>query len=107
MNYFHKEIPVDRVHGVVDHRNPGPLWTSRGRWHQARRSFGLRPLRCPRAPAKGQEKGSEMWGVQWVAHRGASGGVAAGRRGGSVVVGKLGGGGVSAREKRWEKLGEG
>jgi hypothetical protein len=42
-----------------------------------------------------------------VAHRGASGGVAAGRRGGSVVVGKLGGGGVSAREKRWEKLGEG
>jgi hypothetical protein len=33
-----------------------------------------------------------MRGIRWAAHRGASGGVAAGRRGSTVMVGKLGGG---------------
>jgi hypothetical protein len=41
-----------------------------------------------------------------VAHRGASSGVAAGRRGGAVVVGELSGEGAPARETRREELGE-
>jgi hypothetical protein len=65
MNYFRKEFPVDRVHGAVDHRNPGPWWTGRGRRHRAHRSFGLRPLRCPLVPAKGRERGSGVQGVRW------------------------------------------
>jgi hypothetical protein len=88
MNYFRKEFPIDRVHGAVDHRNPGPRWTDRGRRHRARRSFGLRPLRCPWALAKGRERESGVQGVRWAAHRGAIGGVVTGRRGGEMAVGK-------------------
>jgi hypothetical protein len=62
MNYFRKEFAVDRIHGAVDHRNPGPRWTGRGRRHRARWSFGLRPLRCPRVLAKGRERGSAVGG---------------------------------------------
>jgi hypothetical protein len=85
MNYFRKEFPVDRVHRTVDHRNPDPRWTGRGRRHWARRSFGLQPLRCPRVPAKGQERESGVRGVRWAAHRGMS---------------------VPARERRREERGE-
>jgi hypothetical protein len=46
-------------------------------------------VRGPRAPAKGRERGSGAQGVRWVAHWGTSGGVAAGRRGGAVAVGKI------------------
>jgi hypothetical protein len=43
-----------------------------------------------------------MQGIRWVAHRGAGGGVAAGRRGGEVVVVELGGEGAPSRERRRE-----
>jgi hypothetical protein len=58
-------------------------------------------------PAKGWERGSGTRGIRWAAHEGASGGVAAGRRGGVVVVGELSGEGASAWERRREELGEG
>jgi hypothetical protein len=86
----------------------GPRWTGPGRQHWACRSFGLRPLRCPWAPAKGRERRSGTRGVWWVAHRGEGSSVAAGHRGDAVVVG--GGarwGGVPARERRREEVGEG
>jgi hypothetical protein len=86
---------------------PGPWLAGRGRWHRAHRSFGLRPLRFPRAPAKGGgERGSGVRGVWWAAHRGASGGVAAGHRGGAVAVRKIRWLGIPARERRREKRGE-
>jgi hypothetical protein len=88
MNYFRKEFPIDRVHRAVDHQNPGPRWTGRGRRHRAHQSFGLRPLRCPRVLAKGRERESGVRGVRWAAHQGTSGGVAAGHRDGAVVVRK-------------------
>jgi hypothetical protein len=55
----------------------------------------------------GWERGSGTRGDRWAAHRGAGGGVAAEHRGGTVVVGELGGEGAPARERRREELGEG
>jgi hypothetical protein len=45
-------------------------------------------------------------GVRWAAHRGVSGGVAAGRHGGAVAVGETRWRGVPARERRREEHGE-
>jgi hypothetical protein len=45
-------------------------------------------------------------GVRWAAHRGASGGVAVGHRGGAVAVRKTRWWGVPARERRREGHGE-
>jgi hypothetical protein len=41
--------------------------------------LSLRPLWCPRAPAKGRERGSGTLGTRWSAHRSSRGSEAAGQ----------------------------
>jgi hypothetical protein len=59
---FVKEIPVDSVHGAVDHRNPGPRWAGHGWMAPSSPELSLRSLRCSRAPPKGKTgSGKPFW----------------------------------------------
>jgi hypothetical protein len=53
----------------------GPPWTAA----PSSPELGLRLLRCPREPAKGQEKGSGTRGTRWSTHQSLGGSEAAGR----------------------------
>jgi hypothetical protein len=78
-------------------------------WTAAPSSSELRPPAVPVSKGAGQGVGEEEWneGARWAAHRGVGGSVAAGRRGGAVVVGGARWGGAPAWERRRGKLGEG
>jgi hypothetical protein len=68
-------------------------------WTAAPSSPEFRPPAALVSTDAGQEVGEGEWD--------AGGGVVAGRHGGAVVVGELGGEGAPARERRREELGEG
>jgi hypothetical protein len=89
--------------------NTRPQSTVDRPWTAASGSPELRPPAAPVSTGADQGAGEEsgMRGVLWVSHRGASGSVAAGHHGGAVVVGGARWGGVPARERRREELGEG
>jgi hypothetical protein len=65
---------------AVDHVQPRSMvdrpWTAA----LSSPELGLRPLRCPRAPAKGRERGSGTRGTRWSAHRSSGSSETAGRR---------------------------
>jgi hypothetical protein len=91
MNFI-KEIPIDSVHGAVEHRNPGPQFVSHGRMAPSSPELDLRPLWCSRAPAKGNtgsgnpfqasSKGEQWRGSQATRRRSGGGGRLVGARSG-------------------------
>jgi hypothetical protein len=72
MNYFVEEKPVDHA-GPVHHGSVAIA--TRG----SSPELSLQPLRCPRAPTKGQGRKREARGSRLRAHRGSEGGGALAR----------------------------
>jgi hypothetical protein len=89
-----------------------PPWTDGGadrrRRSAAARSpeYGLRPLRCTKAHRQGRNRERGARGARLRPHRSSGGGVVTGGCGGVVVVREARWGGVLARERRREELGE-
>jgi hypothetical protein len=72
-NYFVEEKPVDQVHESVDradpiHHGPAAIATC-----ASSPELSLWPLRCLRAPTKGQGRKREARGTRFRAHQGAEG----------------------------------
>jgi hypothetical protein len=89
-----------------------PPWTDGGA-DQRRRSaaarspeYGLRPLRCTKAHRRGCKRDRGARRSRLGPHRSSGGGVATGRRGGVKRSREARWGGVPARERRREGLGE-
>jgi hypothetical protein len=63
-NCFPKGKPVDQVHEFVDHAGPVHGGLAAIAMLGSSPELGLRPLRCPRAPAEGQGRGKTGMRVQ-------------------------------------------
>jgi hypothetical protein len=79
MNYFVEEKPVDQLHGSMDHAGPVHHGSVAIATRGSSPELSLRPLRCPRAPTKGQGRKREARGSRFQAHRGSEGGGALAR----------------------------